>query len=1376
MALAAGVFFTGLSGGHALGAASLFADPNLATAVGSALGKPANSLNPADLPNLFYLSALNLQITNLAGLGGATNLAGLYLNGNAIQDLAPLLSCGQLAALELEQNQVIDLSPLSGLTNLSCLSLGNNPITNYWVISNLTHLANLTVRVGAFSDLTPLRGLYGLQTLVLWHNQIANVSPLAGLTNLSRLDLRWNGATNTPLSAVLPANLASLYLGGNALSNAPALSSLRQLSFLNLDDNWIRDVSPLTNASHLAYLSLNRNPAANVSVLTNLSSLASLELRGDGLTNVMFLSGLPNLTYADLAYNRLSNSASLPNLGSLVVGDNPITSLAMLSTLTRTTNLWLFGDGIADANVLSSLPGLRYLNLEQTGLTDLTSLSGLTNLTGLALSGNPQASYASLAGLTRLTSLRLEGDALTDCGVVANFPGLSFLSLSQNQLTDLAPVNGLTNLHDLYLRRNELNIATNLLLLPNLVQVDLSLNPLQLSSTFPDLAGTNSLPVIQELQARPAGAPPCGCAGGTNEALAAQSERVNVTYLPTNPPPIISVLQHWYIPCNATSSLPVQAFEFPTPAVPLSVYATSANPALVSILNPYLPATNGQFTLSVLSGCDAISNATPITLTAVDDVHLSATIRVQVTVVPSLSVASLCPNADTNLVAALAAASGQTAAQLGAVDLLRLNSLQVENASLGDPCLWTWLTNLTSLYLSGSSVSHLDFLTNLAQLTAVELDTSSVTNLAPLQTLPSLSYLRLYSDPEVDLSPLRAGFSNLTSLDVTGDGVADISFLTNLSSLLFLKLDDNRITDLSPVRGLTELQSLYVQQDLVTNLAPLAALTNLGSLDVRLNLLDLSPNSAALGVLTGLTNPSIAAWPQRGPPMLGLPGEWFIAANATSSIPVGISDNAFYGAQFTAGMKSSNSGLLPNANLVLSPGPNGAWSLTAIPVAGQAGNAMVVVNVTNDAGLTASGSFPLTVLVSQPVAFPDANLESAVLSALGKAPGTLTTVDLLDLTDLALTGGGVSNLFGLGAATNLTTLELDNGSIADLSPLASLSQLAWLSASNNLITDLSPLKGLASLGYLNLAYNPITNDSVLLSGFAGLTNLDLSGNSLSNLYFLTNLTGLSSLSLNNERISSGAALGVLSHLTSLSLSGNLLTNVSFLTNLTQLAFIDLSTNLLTDISPLKALSQLNQLALQKNLITNIAPLQQLNGAGYVNVGLNELDLSLNSSAFGVIGSLQSAGFSVMFLPQFPLDSDGDGMPDDWEIAHGLNPYDPSDALIDTDGDGMPNLVEYAVGTDPRNSTDAAEGIQVSLARMGGDNYIEIQFRERITPVRIQYIPEVSGDRFNWFSDSAHLEQIGVTAIDNQLSWVTVMDLTPVTVTSPRSFRLRITTN
>ena len=53
-----------------------------------------------------------------------------------------------------------------------------------------------------------------------------------------------------------------------------------------------------------------------------------------------------------------------------------------------------------------------------------------------------------------------------------------------------------------------------------------------------------------------------------------------------------------------------------------------------------------------------------------------------------------------------------------------------------------------------------------------------------------------------------------------------------------------------------------------------------------------------------------------------------------------------------------------------------------------------------------------------------------------------------------------------------------------------------------------------------------------------------------------------------------------------------------------------------------------------------------------------------------------------------IDSDGDGMPDKWELDNGLNPNDPSDALKDNDGDGFTNIQEYQMGTNPNKSNNA----------------------------------------------------------------------------------------
>src|SRR5262249_8010222 len=69
-----------------------------------------------------------------------------------------------------------------------------------------------------------------------------------------------------------------------------------------------------------------------------------------------------------------------------------------------------------------------------------------------------------------------------------------------------------------------------------------------------------------------------------------------------------------------------------------------------------------------------------------------------------------------------------------------------------------------------------------------------------------------------------------------------------------------------------------------------------------------------------------------------------------------------------------------------------------------------------------------------------------------------------------------------------------------------------------------------------------------------------------------------------------------------------------------------------------------------------------------------------------------------------LDADGDGLPNGWEIAYGLNPFSAADddgADGNPDGDGLTNLEEYNAGTDPTNALSPAPLVVTTTNDSGG---------------------------------------------------------------------------
>ncbi len=79
----------------------------------------------------------------------------------------------------------------------------------------------------------------------------------------------------------------------------------------------------------------------------------------------------------------------------------------------------------------------------------------------------------------------------------------------------------------------------------------------------------------------------------------------------------------------------------------------------------------------------------------------------------------------------------------------------------------------------------------------------------------------------------------------------------------------------------------------------------------------------------------------------------------------------------------------------------------------------------------------------------------------------------------------------------------------------------------------------------------------------------------------------------------------------------------------------------------------------------------------IETGTAQYGATWGGGGKGIIDSQKDVGgWPELKSGAAPVDSDADGMPNDWEQAHGLNPQQAKDGVLDRDGDGYTNLEEY----------------------------------------------------------------------------------------------------
>jgi hypothetical protein len=89
---------------------------------------------------------------------------------------------------------------------------------------------------------------------------------------------------------------------------------------------------------------------------------------------------------------------------------------------------------------------------------------------------------------------------------------------------------------------------------------------------------------------------------------------------------------------------------------------------------------------------------------------------------------------------------------------------------------------------------------------------------------------------------------------------------------------------------------------------------------------------------------------------------------------------------------------------------------------------------------------------------------------------------------------------------------------------------------------------------------------------------------------------------------------------------------------------------------------------------------ELRKVGYAKNVIEGIEHSVEN---GIITDVSQVGGYPEYRGEPYADADHDGMPDDWEVKHGLDPKDAADAAGDLNGDGYTNIEDFLNGLDPK---------------------------------------------------------------------------------------------
>ena len=197
--------------------------------------------------------------------------------------------------------------------------------------------------------------------------------------------------------------LAAAIRGTLGLAAENAITQLDMLRLTQLDTGafWnikppITNITGLEHAKNLEFLFLSYNQIRDIAPITGLKNLTRLDLLSNQIQDITPLASasLPRLLTLVLSSNQIRDitplaSADLPSLVQLYLANNQIRDITPLAKMTHLGGLFLANNQIRDITPLAKMTHLKALNIADNHIRDITPLTALIKLRELDTEGNP---------------------------------------------------------------------------------------------------------------------------------------------------------------------------------------------------------------------------------------------------------------------------------------------------------------------------------------------------------------------------------------------------------------------------------------------------------------------------------------------------------------------------------------------------------------------------------------------------------------------------------------------------------------------------------------------------------------------------------------------------------------------------------------------------------------------------------------------------------------------------------------------------------------------------------------------------------------------------------------------------------------------------